>query len=398
MKRQPSPRRSCSYLVLFLPLVLVLTACSRGTEPARPEAFQPSPQIREAVDVKTLEIGAAAPDIRLPGVDGKWYSLDDFRDAKILVVIFTANHCPTAQAYEERIKAMVRDYGPKGVQVVAISPNSPLALLDEECGYSDLGDTYEEMQIRARDHEFNFPYLYDGDTQEVALRYGPVATPHAFVFDAERKLRYVGRLDGSEKPGTGNAEDLRAALDALLEGRDVPVPVTKAFGCSIKWSWKASWREKVDREWAELPVTLETIDAAGIRELLANDSDKLRLVNVWATWCGPCVIEFPELVKIHRMYKGRKFELVTISADSPDQEGEVLRFLQEQHAAVRNFLFASDDQYALIEAVDPEWNGSLPYTLLVEPGGQIVYRHAGLIDPLELKRAIVEHPLIGRYY
>ncbi|GAB4253251.1 MAG: hypothetical protein Kow00109_28920 [Acidobacteriota bacterium] len=385
-------------LVVPPALLLGLAACSQGTQPAETESFQPSPQVREEVEVKTLEIGAPAPDFRLPGVDGKWYSLADFRDAKILVIIFTANHCPTAQAYEERIKAVVRDYGPRGVQVVAISPNSPLALLYEECGYTDLGDTYEEMQIRARDHGFNFPYLYDGDTQEVSLRYGPVATPHAFVFDGERKLRYVGRLDGSEKPGTGNAEDLRAALDALLDGREVPVPVTKAFGCSIKWSWKASWREKVNKEWSELPVTLETIDAQGIRELLANDSEKLLLINVWATWCGPCVIEFPELVKIHRMYKGRKFELVTISADSPEQEGEVLRFLQEQHAAVRNYLFSSDDQYALIEAIDPEWNGSLPHTLLVEPGGKIVYRHTGLIEPLELKRTIVEHPLIGRYY
>ncbi len=386
--------------IVCLVVLGIVVFCSGCTEPTKvvEEEFQSSPQRRPEVEVQTLEIGAVAPDFRLPGVDGKWYTLDDFADAKVLVVVFTANHCPTAQAYEERIKAVVRDYSEKGVQVVAISSNSPLALLYEECGYTDLGDTFEDMKIRARDHEFNFPYLYDGDTQETALRYGPVATPHAFVFDGERRLRYTGRIDASEKPGTANAEDLRAALDAVLGDREVAAPVTKAFGCSIKWSWKADWRERVDREWAQQPITLETIDADGVRRLMENESDKLRLINVWATWCGPCVVEFPELVVIHRMYKGRPFELVTVSSDSPEQEGEVLKFLQQHQAAVRNYLFDSEDQYALVDAIDPDWSGALPYTVLVEPGGKVVYRHEGLIDPLVLKRTIVDHPMIGRYY
>ncbi len=376
-------------------LMALLVSCTSSRDSAE---FKPAPQPVPETSVETLAIGSPAPDFWLPGVDGRYYSLADFADSPALTIIFTCNHCPTAQAYEERIRRLTDDYRSRGVQVVAVSPNSPLGLLYEELGYADMGDSYGEMQIRSADAGFNFPYLYDGDTQEMSIQYGPVATPHAFVFDSDRILRYTGRLDSSEKPGTANAEDLRAALDAVLSGQSVPTPVTKSFGCSTKWAWKSDWKKKVDQEWSEATVSLEPADVEGVRALLANDTDKLRLINVWATWCGPCVIEYPEFIKINRMYKERAFEFVSLSADAPENRDKVLEFLESKESAVRNLQFALDDQYALIEAVDPAWNGALPYTVLVEPGGRVIYRVQGAIDPLELKRAIVDHPLVGRYY
>ena len=158
------------------------------------------PVMAEASKVVPLEIGSAAPDFSLPGVDGKTYKLTDFADAKILVVVFMANHCPTAQAYESRIMQLVTDYKSKGVAVVAISPNDPLAIRLDEMGYTDMGDSLEEMKIRAEERKFNFPYLYDGQTQAVSRAYGPVSTPHVFVFDKERKLQYSGAVDNSDDP------------------------------------------------------------------------------------------------------------------------------------------------------------------------------------------------------
>src|SRR5439155_10116491 len=139
-------------------------------------------------------IGSAAPDFDLPGVDGKNHALKDFADAKVLVVVFTCNHCPTAQAYEARIKQLWADYHDKGVALVAINPNDPQAVRLDELGYSDLGDSFEDMKIRAKVKKFTFPYLNDGDTQQTARAYGVLATPHVFMFDPERKLRYVGRF------------------------------------------------------------------------------------------------------------------------------------------------------------------------------------------------------------
>jgi thiol-disulfide isomerase/thioredoxin len=385
---------------LFAILVLY-GACDQFTESSLRELpfFEANPQPVNEQIVTTLPIGAEAPDFNLPGTDGRFYSLNDFAEAEVLVVIFTCNHCPTAQAYEERMKAFAKEYESKQVDVVAISPNSPLGLLYEELGYTDLNDDFDEMVIRADDHAFNFPYLYDGDTEEASLRYGPVATPHVFVFDKNRKLQYTGRLDTSEKPGTANAEDLRQAVDALLAGSIPTLQETKTFGCSTKWGWKTALKERVEKDWSEREVSLAEIDDEGIQALIANkDSEKLLLVNVWATWCGPCILEYPEFVVLQRMYGARDFEFVSISADKPDQAKKALKFLQSKSSAVTNYIYSKDNKYALIEAVDPEWNGALPYTMLIEPGGNAIWKHQGTVDFLSLKRTIVDHPMIGRYY
>ncbi|MDO1444875.1 redoxin domain-containing protein [Rhodocytophaga aerolata] len=347
-------------------------------------------------DPKTLEIGSAAPDFNLKGIDDKMYSLKSFADANVLAIIFTCNHCPTAQAYEDRIKQLVTDYKSKGVAIVAVSPNDPESVRLDELGYSDMGDTFEEMKIRAKDKAYNFPYLYDGENEKMSMAYGPVATPHVFIFDKNRKLQYTGRIDDSEKPGTPKVHDTRNAIEALLAGKPVPVAKTKTFGCSIKWADKRDYAKKAYVDWAKEEVLLEMIDEKGLKELIKNDSDKWRLINVWATWCGPCVTEFPEFVDMNRMYRNREFEFISISADKPDKKDKALAFLKKSQASGKNYLFNSEDKYALIEAVDKNWQGALPYTLLVGPGGKIVYSKQGTINPLEMKRTIVEQ--LGRYY
>jgi thiol-disulfide isomerase/thioredoxin len=344
----------------------------------------------------TLEIGAKAPDFDLAGIDGRRYSLASFAEAKVLVLVFTANHCPTAQAYEERIERLAAELEPRGARFVLISPNDPLAVRLDEQGFSDLGDSLQDMRQRARDRGWSFPYLYDGETQAMSRRYGPVATPHVFVFDAERRLRFAGRVDDNENPAKATTADARAAIVALIEGRPVAVERTKVFGCSIKWSDKrASVQEGLAR-WAQEPVRVETTDLAGVRTVAQGHPSKLRLVNVWATWCAPCVIEFPDLVSLHRIYRARDFEVVTLNADEEPQQGKVKAFLEGQQASMRNVAFDKGDPYALIEALDPRWQGALPYTMLIAPGGKVLYRSDGAFDMHELRRTIVGW--LGRYY
>ena len=345
----------------------------------------------------TLAIGAKAPDFELPGVDGKRYTLASFAGVKVLVFVFTANHCPTAQAYEERIERLHADFSGRGVQIVLVSPNDPLALRLDEEGYSDLGDSLEDMKVRAKDRGWTFPYLYDGETQSTSRAYGPVATPHVFVFDAERRLRFVGRVDDGENPAKVTRSDTRNAIEAVLAGKPVPVETTKVFGCSVKWSDKRPWVKEGLEKWAQEPVGLETVDEAGVKALARNEGGKkLRLVNVWATWCGPCKIEFPDLVSVHRIYRGREFEVVTVNADDAAKREAALAFLKEQQASMRNVAFDEGDPYALIEAVDPKWQGALPHTIVVAPGGEVVYRSEGAFDTLKLRKAIVGW--LGRYY
>ena len=352
-------------------------------------------QITNAADPETLPIGSKAIDFSLPGVDGKTYSLKDFASSKVLVIIFTCNHCPTAQAYEDRIKQMVIDYSSKGVSVIAISPNDPLSVRLDEMGYTDVGDSFEDMKIRAKDQQFNFPYLYDGENSKLSMKYGPQATPHVFIFDQERILKYTGRIDDGEKPGTAKTHDTRAAIDALVGGKPVPVEKTKTFGCSIKWPDKRDYAAAESGEWAKEKVALDVLKITDVKALLANQTTDYKLINVWATWCGPCVSEFPHFVDMNRMYRNREFELITISMDEMSRRPNALNFLTKKQASTKNYIL-DGDKYKFIDALDKKWEGSLPYTLFIAPGGKVLYSKQGVIDPLEMKRLVANS--IGRIY
>ena len=189
-----------------------------------------------------LPLGSAAPNFELPGVDGKIHKLADYVSSPVLVVVFTCNHCPIAQIYERRIMQLAADYRDRNVAVVAIQPNDPKAITIDELDSSDISDSLEEMKIRAEFKHLTYPYLYDGETQSVADAYGPQATPHVFVFDRDRRLRYEGRMDNSYRTELVKTHEARDAIDALLAGREVAVTHTSVFGCSTKWKEKQAAR------------------------------------------------------------------------------------------------------------------------------------------------------------
>jgi thiol-disulfide isomerase/thioredoxin len=337
----------------------------------------------------TLALSSPAPAFALPGVDGKVHRLSDYANAKVLAIVFTCNHCPTAQLYEMRLKKLADDYQGKSVQLIAIQPNNPDAIRLDELGYTDVSDSLEEMKVRAAYRHFNFPYLYDGDTQKVSVQYGPKATPHAFVFDKERKLRYEGRVDNNQREQLATSHDLRNAMDALLSDKPVPVAHTGVFGCSTKWISKQAGREAEMRRIEAEPVRLEMADAAELKKLRANQTGKVTVVNFWATWCGPCVHEMPDLETTYRMYRGRDFDLVMVSTNVPDEKPAVLKMLEKMHASSRNLLFASDDTYGLQAAFDPKWESGVPYTVVLGPDGKMLYRETGEVDVLKMRRIVL---------
>ncbi len=181
----------------------------------------------------TLQIGETAPDFSLPGVDGKTCALADFADAKALVIVFSCNHCPYVIGAEDRMIDFHETYAPRGVAFMAINSNET---------DNHPTDSLDHMKQHAREKGFKFPYLRD-ETQDVAKRYGALRTPHFYLFDAERKLRYTGRMDDNPRePGKETTHELVDAVDAVLAGRDVETPLTNPMGCNVKW-----WRQ--DAHW-----------------------------------------------------------------------------------------------------------------------------------------------------
>ncbi len=342
-----------------------------------------------AAEHPILPLGSSAPGFSLPGVDGKIHQLNDYASSKVLVVVFTCDHCPNAQMYEGRVTQMYNDYKDKGVAVVAISPNDPKAIRIDELDSSDVSDTLDEMKIRVAYKHLPYPYLYDGDTETVSRAYGPQASPHIFIFDQERKLRYEGAIDDSYRVEFVKRHYALDAITALLAGHEVAVKHTGAFGCSTKWSDKeaanVAYMEKLNAQ----PISLEMVSTDTLKTLHTNADGNVRLIQFWSTGCSACLKEFAEIQDLYRMYSGRNFELVVVSTNKPGEKPAVTQWLNEKHATSRNLLFDSENTAALQKAFDPKWEAEAPYTVLLDADGNVLYQTTEPIDVLKLRRTIL---------
>lgn len=364
-------------------------APAAGPSQGPPAAQAPARGIQANADHPVLPIDSPLPDFNLPGIDGRTHKASEYASAKILAIVFESNHCPVSQLYEGRIEKLYADYRSKGVTLVAINPNNAKSVRLDELGYTDVTDSLPEMKLRAKLRGIDWPYLYDGETQGVSTTFGAVATPHIFIFDQQRKLRYQGRIDDNQREDLVKSTDARNALDALLAGRPVPVAETKAFGCTTKWLSKASG---VEQEWTRIqnePVTVDMAGADDLRKLRANPGEKVHLVYFWSRNCADCTAQFLDLETTYRMYRKRAFDLVTVSTDPPADAPAVLDFLKKQYASSQNRQFASGDRPGLQAAWGGTWPATSPLTMVIAPGGSVLYRKEGRIDILEVRRIIL---------
>ena len=365
---------------------------AQSQAPARGRGIQPN------LEHPILAIGSPAPDFSLPGVDGKIHKLSEYAGSKILAVVFECNHCPVSQLYESRIEKLYKEYRGKGVTFVAINPNNPKSIRLNELGYTDVTDSLEEMKIRTAFRHIEWPYLYDGDTQGVSIKFGVVATPHIYLFDQQRKLQYQGRIDDNQRENLVKSQDARNAIEAMLAGRPVPVTDTHAFGCTTKWMSKATG---VEEEWAKIqaePVTVDMVGADDLKKLRANGTGNVLLVNFWSTGCSTCASQFLDLETTYRMYRLRSFDFVTVATNPPNEAPAVLDFLKKQYASSPNRQFASADAASLQAAWGAKWRLGTPFTMVLAPDGKVLYQREGTLDILDLRRVILANMPDTRSY
>ena len=384
---------------LIAPSARAADKAAAPTTQAKARSYPPYPK------VIGLKIGDAAPDFKLPGVDGKTHTLAEYKDARILAIVFTCNHCPTSMMYERAIIKLADNYATKGVKLVAISPNDPGALRPDEVAGTVLGDSFEEMKIRAKEMKYPFPYLYDGDTQKTSMAYGATLTPTMFIFDKDRKLRYTGAVEGPPY-STAGGPFARIAVESLLAGKKIAYDSTRPFGCSTKWGFK---RRSVDYDtamWNEKTVGMADIDLPAVKKLVANDTSVLRLICVWSLADAPGRAAFDDLIMLRRIYQHRPLELITVNVDLAGKKKEALAFLTKHHAARPdpsrgapidpkapiNYIFTGKDTSALLTALSAKDKpkAKAPYSAMIIPGGEVIHTQTGKLDPKGLRAQLVK--------
>lgn len=324
-------------------------------------------------------IGSAAPEFELNDLSGQPRALKNYR-GKLLVVAFISARCPISNAYKDRIRTVADDYAKRGVEFVGIN--------------SSADESVAEVRAHAEQNKLAFTILKDPGNV-AADAYAAERTPKVYVIDGEGVLRYQGRIDNSQNPRLVKRNDLRAALDELLAGKPVTTASTQAMGCLIKRVGDLAQSKtakpapaKSAPAKAAKPATdagfepkVALLKPAAYADMIKQSAGKVVVVNFWATWCGPCVVEFPEFVKLDEEYRGKDVRFVHISADDiAEIKTQVIPFLKEQKSRADQFIQDTDDPQEMVDAVYKDWPGILPATFVYDKTGKLVFHRFGIID------------------
>ena len=330
------------------------------------------------------------PPFRLLGADGHIYDSTKFNKSELLAIVFLSNHCPTSQIFQHRIIRLATEYRSKGLSVIAISPNDPEAILPDELSHSALGDTLPEMAVRAQELQYPFPYLYDGKTQEVAKAYGVRVTPHAFLFDKKRKLRYSGRIGDPKNPEREDREELRIAINSLIQGIEPSVVRGLVFGNSIKWTKDRIIAERARERFSRESVYLKSANTRTLQFVRKNNSKQPKLIYVWSILDKNNRQELLQLATIYKIYRKRGLKLFTICVDGNKFSDVAHKLLNETQSSGTNYICSGTEISPLVDLRAEKGIKTTPFLGLLTPDAKVFYRSTKGLDSLAIKRNIID--------
>lgn len=326
------------------------------------------------------------PSFKLKATNGEIYSQSDFNDKKVLGIVFLSNHCKVSQLFQNHLIALTRKYS-EDVVIIAVSPNYEQSILPDELAYSDLGDSFQDMVKRANRMKYNFPYLHDGDNQNLTKEIGAKITPTIYLYNQERELFYSGRIGNIDSPDNMETSEVNQAINSLLIDKKTIFKRTKVFGTSIKTKNHLLVAEQVRQRYADEKVRLNEADARKLNFYLTHNIRKPKLFYVWQTNDEKPRDNLIKLSFLYKIFRKRGFKLITVCIAKKDEEDRIVEFLENSQLSSTNFIVYGHNISPLASIIPDEVEKVTPYfRLLSSEGDKLIGGHGEIsIDSLRFE-------------
>jgi thiol-disulfide isomerase/thioredoxin len=328
------------------------------------------------------------PSFSLTGVNGKVYTDSDFKDKKLLALVFLSNHCKVSQLFQGHLIELSQKFANNTI-ILAVSPNYEDAILPDELAYSDFGDSFDDMRKRSVRMKYNFPYLHDGDKQRLTQAIGVKITPTVYLYNEKRELCYAGRIGNVDSPDKMESSDLYEAIERGLREKDMPFKRTKVFGTSIKTKEHLLLAEQVRERYANESIKLSQADDRKLEFYLRHKTKKPKLFYVWQTNDKNTRDNLMKLSFLYKIFRKRGLRLITVCIAKKDERNVIVELLQNSQLSSTNFLAYGHQVAPLSIIAPPELEKVTPYYRLLGSDGKMLMGNQGEISTDTLRFEIL---------
>ena len=329
------------------------------------------------------------PPFSLRATNGEIYSESDFKDKKVLGIVFLSNHCKVSQLFQNHLIDLTRKYS-KDVVIIAVSPNYEQSILPDELAYSDLGDSFEDMVKRANRMKYNFPFLHDGDDQNLTKEIGAKITPTIYLYNQNRELFYSGRIGNIDSPDNMETSEVNQAISNLLIGKKESLKRTKVFGTAIKTKDHLLVAEQVRQRYADEKVRVSQADARKLNFYLTHNTRKPKLFYVWQTNDGKPRDNLIKLSFLYKIFRKRGLKLITVCIAKKDEKDKIVEYLENSQLSSTNFIVYGHNISTLASIIPDEVEKVTPYFRLLSSKGKKLVGSQGEISSDLLRYEIVK--------